>query len=350
VSAAGIKRMACEEPWPPAIGQVFNPYRRFPGTFIPEQICKYKGLSPGAKLVYGRLCRYAGKNGAAYPALNTLGAETGLGETQVRCYLKELEREQFIAVDRENRHYRKDGSGGSNGYLFLWHIAFTGDSGERRKAPPPLRRTEGVPLRKTEPLTPAENRTRRESGSRESVEESQSTSDYQPTNRKNRDSHAGQQDVTDGAEKASTAKPRPTALERKLLYTVEEREWLSNAIGVYGQRRTMRAQMGEDPPRVIVQQVLEAADGVPVQDIFAFLRHLCFQGCEPGTSKGPHSWGWFPKVIANAIESRREQEAAAADLLHKEHASEYCAALEADMARAMSAFSTLDADDLEATP
>ena len=346
MSAAGNTRMGCEEPWPPAIGQVFNPYRRFPGTFIPEQICKYRGLSPGAKLVYGRLCRYAGKNGAAYPAVGTLADETGLGETQVRSYLKQLERERFIAVDRENRHYRNDGSGGSNGYLFLWHIAFTCDSGARSKAPPPLRKTEGVPLRKTEPLTPAVNRTQRESGSRESVEESQSTSDYQPTNRKNHDSHAGQLDVTDGAEKAPTLRPRLSTLERELPYTAEERKWLSDAVGLFGEKRKMRDLMGEDPPPVIVQKVLEAADGIPVHDIFAILRHRCLQGCEPGTSKGPHSWGWFPTVIANAIRAWREQEAATRDPLRKKHWSEYAVEVDPGMGRATSAFDTLD---LEAT-
>jgi hypothetical protein len=35
------------------IGERFNPYKRFPGIHIPEPVCKYRGLSPGAKLVYG---------------------------------------------------------------------------------------------------------------------------------------------------------------------------------------------------------------------------------------------------------------------------------------------------------
>ena len=30
------------------VGQPFNPYKRFTGIFIPEPICKYKGLSPAA--------------------------------------------------------------------------------------------------------------------------------------------------------------------------------------------------------------------------------------------------------------------------------------------------------------
>src|SRR5438105_2445720 len=42
------------------IGERFNPQKRFCGSYVPEAIYKYRGLSPGAKLIYGRLCRYAG--------------------------------------------------------------------------------------------------------------------------------------------------------------------------------------------------------------------------------------------------------------------------------------------------
>src|SRR5215472_4251878 len=121
---------------PPEVGQPFNPYKCFNGSFIPEQICRYRGLSAGAKLVYGRLCRYAGENGTAYPSTSALAGEVGLSETQVRTYIKELENNRFLRVDRENRRYRSNGSGGSNEYTFLFHKAFTGEPGEYRKAPP----------------------------------------------------------------------------------------------------------------------------------------------------------------------------------------------------------------------
>jgi len=102
-------------------------------------------------MVYGRLCRYAGRDGAVYPAIPTLGSELGIGKTQARQYVQELEREHFIAVDRENRHFGPHGAGGSNRYVFLWHGAFDGEQGGLRKTPP-VRKTGGVPLRKTGPL------------------------------------------------------------------------------------------------------------------------------------------------------------------------------------------------------
>src|SRR5438105_3596164 len=72
-------------------------------------------------MVYGRLCRYASRDGAVYPSIPTLGSELGIGKTKARQYVQELEREHFIAVDRENRHFGPHGAGGSNQYVFLWH-------------------------------------------------------------------------------------------------------------------------------------------------------------------------------------------------------------------------------------
>lgn len=101
-------------------------------------------------MVYGRFCRYAGHDGAVYPSIPTLAAELGIGKTQARTYVQELEHKHFIAVDRENRHFFPNGSGGSNKYVFLWHAALDGEEGKSRKTPP-VRKTGGVPLRKTGP-------------------------------------------------------------------------------------------------------------------------------------------------------------------------------------------------------
>lgn len=76
----------------------FNPYRLFVGSFIPNVIMKYKKLSSTAKLVYGRLCQYAGKDGECFPAQTTLALEVAISTRQVYSCLKELEKEGFIAV------------------------------------------------------------------------------------------------------------------------------------------------------------------------------------------------------------------------------------------------------------
>lgn len=113
----------------PKIGDRFNPHRMFDGAFIPECICQYRGLSPGAKLAYGRFCRFAGKNGEVFPSMATMGREIGCSESQARSYVKELIDAAFVEIERE--------SGRVNTYYFLWHPAFDGDIGMVRFSPPP---------------------------------------------------------------------------------------------------------------------------------------------------------------------------------------------------------------------
>ena len=122
------------------VGQPFNPYRLFAGVFIPEALVRYRGLSCGAKLAYGRLARFAGENGDCYPSITKLAKEIGMGTTQTRAYVHELSEKSFIVG--------KERPGSSAVYSFLWHEAFEGKVGEKRKSPP-LQKTVGVPLRKS---------------------------------------------------------------------------------------------------------------------------------------------------------------------------------------------------------
>jgi len=111
-----------------------------------------KELPPAAKLVYGRLRRYAGRNGLCYPAVPTLAAEVALGKRQVQKILRELEAKGFL---RCVKRFNTDGDQTSNSYEFLWHrifdepepdAKFTGGS-ELQFAPPvhprSLRRVHG---------------------------------------------------------------------------------------------------------------------------------------------------------------------------------------------------------------
>jgi hypothetical protein len=64
----------------PTIGEPFNPWRRFNYLPVPEAIARSKELPPGAKLVYGRLLRFAGARGFCWPSVMKLAVEVGLGE------------------------------------------------------------------------------------------------------------------------------------------------------------------------------------------------------------------------------------------------------------------------------
>lgn len=98
-------------------GQLFNPFRLCAGSFIPEGLARSKGISPGAKLAYGRLVQCAGQDGECYPAVATLASELGVKERQARRYIAELQRSRLI-----RRVAPLSNSGRtSNAYGFLWH-------------------------------------------------------------------------------------------------------------------------------------------------------------------------------------------------------------------------------------
>lgn len=103
------------------IGEPFNPYRLFHGVFIPNSLLKYKGISHGAKLCYGRLSQYAGENGYAYPSYKTLANELGMSKRTAIRYCIELEQEGLIEIVlRKN----KKNNFTSNIFRFLWHKLF----------------------------------------------------------------------------------------------------------------------------------------------------------------------------------------------------------------------------------
>ena len=118
---------------------------------------------------------------------------------------------------------------------------------------------------------------------------------------------------------------------------------MSDAIATYGRRRTMRQHMGEEPPRIIVLKCLDAAVGVPRHDVLEILRYKCVKrGLDPGTSSGPRGWGWFPTIIANEIQARRDMNTAMRDPDRKRHWSEHNIPSAGEILAGISAFSTLD--------
>lgn len=101
-------------------GQRFNPFNIFTGVYIPEVLARYRGLSPLAKITWGRLARYAGENGECYPSLETLASEVAVKKRRICQVVQELMKKGFI--DREKRYGR--GGQTSNAYFFLAHPVF----------------------------------------------------------------------------------------------------------------------------------------------------------------------------------------------------------------------------------
>ena len=78
---------------------MINPWKLFDGVFVPMWLLEIRGISPGAKLCYARLCRYAGEAGVARPKQETLAKELGVEPRQCQRYLSELKKADLIQVD-----------------------------------------------------------------------------------------------------------------------------------------------------------------------------------------------------------------------------------------------------------
>lgn len=91
-------------------------YKMFYGILIPIGIVNLpvSQLSQGAKLLYGRLCLYAGKDGKTYPSRELLAFEVGCSTRQVDNYVTELK--EFGLID-----VKRNGCGKNNNYYFLHH-------------------------------------------------------------------------------------------------------------------------------------------------------------------------------------------------------------------------------------
>jgi len=98
------------------VGDEFRPYKKFIGSMIPNNLMRSKIISDGAKLCYGRLCQFNGKNGSAFPSYETLGEELGVTRCTAKRRVKELVDNKLIKI-----YYN---TGETNSYKFLWHEVF----------------------------------------------------------------------------------------------------------------------------------------------------------------------------------------------------------------------------------
>ncbi|MEL7832766.1 helix-turn-helix domain-containing protein [Fodinibius sp. Rm-B-1B1-1] len=90
------------------------PYKRFIGCLIPNFLMRRKEMSQGAKLCYGRLAQYAGRDGKAYPKQKQLSKELGVSSRMIRKYLNELIGANLIEVQQKGKKQ-------PNSYRFLRH-------------------------------------------------------------------------------------------------------------------------------------------------------------------------------------------------------------------------------------
>ena len=67
-------------------------------TQVPNHVLVSSKLSPGAKLAYAMLLKYAWQNDYCFPGQSRLAKDMGVTDRSVRTYLQELERERFVGI------------------------------------------------------------------------------------------------------------------------------------------------------------------------------------------------------------------------------------------------------------
>jgi DNA-binding MarR family transcriptional regulator len=69
-------------------------------TQVPNHLLRSDKISAGAKLAYTMLLSYAWQNDFCFPGQERLAKDMGAGERSVVRYIQELEKENFITVQR----------------------------------------------------------------------------------------------------------------------------------------------------------------------------------------------------------------------------------------------------------
>ena len=83
-------------------------------TLIPNYVLYTDAIGPYAKLVYGMLLSYAWKNkNSSFPGQERLAKDCGISRRSVVTALQELERKDFIIIQRR-------GQGKTNLYILLF--------------------------------------------------------------------------------------------------------------------------------------------------------------------------------------------------------------------------------------
>jgi biotin operon repressor len=72
-------------------------------TQVPNYVLESESLTPGAKLAYTMLLKYAWNNDRCFPGQERLAKDMGIGRTSANTYIKELEKQGFLAIQRRGQ-------------------------------------------------------------------------------------------------------------------------------------------------------------------------------------------------------------------------------------------------------
>ena len=72
-------------------------------TQVPNHVLVSDRLSPGAKLTYAMLLKYAWQNDCCFPGQERLAGDMGVTRQSTNAYVQELQREKFINIKRRGQ-------------------------------------------------------------------------------------------------------------------------------------------------------------------------------------------------------------------------------------------------------
>ncbi len=96
------------------IGEPINPYNQFLCAPIPLGVLEDPKLTHGAKLLYGRLMLFSGKDGQCNPSNQTLAKKLAVSPDSITRWLGELRRQGYITT-------KFNGQGGTPDHTFRMH-------------------------------------------------------------------------------------------------------------------------------------------------------------------------------------------------------------------------------------
>jgi hypothetical protein len=247
----------------PEVGQPFNPFRLFTGIFIPEALVRSNLVSPGAKMAYGRLARYAGQDGRCFPAVSALAQEIGVGDRQAQKYLAELEKTKLI-----RRRTRFSGRAQtSNTIEFLWHPLFQEGVNDHSPGGVNVVHPKRVSLKRV-------------------ILKRQTTQTVQPR----------------------IAKPA-IRVWRLCRWRQPAKQYprLREALAFYMVTGPEDEKVYPKPRHIV--DVMDAAAGATEDEVLGCLSYLRDErGLKPGTRSGPRHFSWFPTVVGDYFLRQRERQ------------------------------------------
>lgn len=72
-------------------------------TQVPNHVLESSKISPGAKLVYAMLLKYAWQDDSCFPGQERLAEDMGVTDRSVRTYIDELKTHDFLKVKRQGQ-------------------------------------------------------------------------------------------------------------------------------------------------------------------------------------------------------------------------------------------------------